>query len=54
MDRDVCAYKCSAHRGQKRSSDLLELELQSVVGHLMWVRETELKSSARTMSAHNR
>lgn len=28
----VCAYKCGAFRGQKRSSDPLELELQMVWG----------------------
>lgn len=36
-----------AHRGQKRVSDILELELWMVVGP-MWVLGTELKSSVST------
>lgn len=35
-------HGCSAYRGQKRSSEPLEMELQGVVGHLMWARGTRL------------
>lgn len=36
-----------AHRVQKRIQYPLELELQGVVNHLMWVLGTELWSSER-------
>lgn len=36
-----------AHRDRKRVSYPLELELQAVVSHLVWVRGTELESFAR-------
>lgn len=39
--------------GQKRSLDPLELELQMVVSHLMWVLQTEPRSSAEAASAMN-
>lgn len=41
----ICAYECSACRVWKRMSDLLELELQAVVSHSIWVLGTELGSS---------
>jgi len=44
---------CGAHKGQKRASDLLELELQVVVGCLMWVLGTELRSFARAANTLN-
>ena len=53
MDREVYAHERSAHRGQEKAPDLLELELQMVVSHLVWVLEIELGSSARAMSALN-
>ena len=43
----VCLVFVDAHRGQKRVSDLLELELQAVVNSPLWVLGTELWSSAR-------
>ena len=33
-------------KGQKRKSDSLELDLLAVVNHLMWVLDTEPRSSA--------
>lgn len=44
----VCAYKCSALRGQERALVLLELELQAVVSHLKCVLGMELRFSAKT------
>lgn len=38
-------------RGQKRAQDPLELESEEAVSCLMWVLETKLGSSARTMQA---
>jgi hypothetical protein len=38
-------------RGQRRISDLLELELQAIVSCLMWVLGTELGSSAGAAGA---
>jgi hypothetical protein len=38
----VCAEVC-AHRGQKRALDPLVLELQMIVGCMMWVLGTELE-----------
>jgi hypothetical protein len=38
----VCTCECSAHRGQKRALDLLELELEVIVGQRAWVPGTEL------------
>lgn len=35
------------YEGQKRVPDLLELELQTVVSHPVWVLGTELRSSVR-------
>lgn len=43
----MCTGK-GAQGGQKRVSDLLELELQTAMDHLTWVLETKLRSSART------
>lgn len=45
----VCSLKCvhvcaSVHGGQKRISDLLELELQTGVSHQTWVPGTNLPS----------
>ena len=44
---------CTALGGQKRVLDILELQLQVVVSHLMWVLETKLRSSTRTINALN-
>lgn len=44
------ACECSAHGGQKRKADPLELNLQAVVSHL-WVLGIQLRSSARASSA---
>jgi hypothetical protein len=43
----VCTYAhvCGTYRGQKRTSDSLELELQAVMSWLMWVQGTEVKPS---------
>ena len=40
----MCGYiqECSAHRVQKRALDLLELELQAVVSHIVWELEPNL------------
>lgn len=37
------------HRGPERMSGPLELELQATVSHLMWIRGSELQSSARAV-----
>lgn len=42
---------CSAHRGQKRALDSLELELHVVVSYQMWLLGTELVSSGRAARA---
>lgn len=42
-----------AHRGQKRKSDALELELQACASHLTWMLENELGSSRRAVHALN-
>lgn len=42
----VCA---SDHKRQKRVSEFLDLELQ-VVNHLVWVLDTKLAPSARTVT----
>lgn len=42
-----------AYRGQKRVSDPLELELQEVVSHLIWMLGIELRSYGRAVSALN-
>jgi hypothetical protein len=41
-------YTCvpGAHRGQKRALDTLNLKLQVIVSHLLWVLGTEPGSSA--------
>lgn len=45
----TCAYVCAgAHRGQKRASNLLEVELQEVESRPSWVLGTKLESSARS------
>lgn len=36
-----------AHRHQEKTSDLLELELQAVVGQLRWVLGTKLRPYTR-------
>lgn len=43
----VCA---SDHKSQKRVSKFLDLKLQVVVIHLVWVLNTKLASSARTVT----
>lgn len=45
-------HGCCAHRGQKRSSEPLEMELQGIVGHLMWAWRTRL--CGRAASTINR
>lgn len=44
----------STSGGQKRASDPLELELEKVVSHLIWVLATEPGSSVRGVSALKR
>jgi hypothetical protein len=44
----VCAYNCMAYvnrdpKRQKKASHLLQLELEIVVNHSIWVLGTELK-----------
>lgn len=48
-----CVYicECSAHGEQKRTFDPVELELQVVVSHPMWVLGTRLGSSSRAVCA---
>lgn len=41
-----------AHEGQK-VMDLRELEVQTVVGHLIWVLSTKLGSSGRAVNVLN-
>ena len=43
----VCACEYSAHGAPKRVEDSLELELQVLVSHPMWVVGIELISSRR-------
>lgn len=38
---EVCAHECSAHRGQKRALDPLELEFHAVMSCLIGVLGTE-------------
>ena len=56
----VCVCMCACvhvyigadtHRALKRAPDSLELELQVVVSHLMWVLGMESRSSARATHA---
>lgn len=47
------ASTCSAHRGQKRASDALGLELQ-MVGPYVWGLGFEPGASTRVASAVNR
>lgn len=42
-----------AYGGQKKTSDLLELELYNVVNFLMWVLVSELRGYRRAASALN-
>ena len=50
----MCAHECSVHRGQKRASDALKLELQ-VVSCQTGLLVTELRLSARAEYAlHDR
>ena len=52
--RRVCTHvSASACRIQERVLDPLELELQAVVSHLMWVLRTELGSSPRVLCVLN-
>jgi len=39
-----------AYRDQKRALDTLELDLQAVVSHPVWMLGTELGYTARTVS----
>lgn len=43
----VCTQSTGAYRGQKRVSDIRELELQAVVSSPMWVLESKLRSSKK-------
>lgn len=47
----MCVYVCSlefdVHRGQKRTLNPLELELETVMSHPVWVLEIKLGSFAR-------
>lgn len=43
-----------AYKGQERTSESLELELQMVVSHLIWIPRCIHKSSARAEDALNR
>ena len=51
----VCACDCSCLKSPKegRVLDLLELELQTGVSHLIWVLETEVGSSGRIANTPN-
>lgn len=52
MSACVCAlHTCSAHRSQRRESDSLNLELQMVVTHHIWVLEIEHQSFGNIISA---
>lgn len=42
-------HMCSAHEGQKRVSDHMELELQMVISFLVLFLETELQSSGKAV-----
>ena len=39
----TCVF-AGTHRGQKTTLDLLEVELQATVSHLIWVLGTKIKS----------
>lgn len=42
----MCAFVCvDAYGGPNRVSDLLKLELQTVVNHLKWILRTKLSKS---------
>ena len=47
---EVHAHACSALRAWRKTLDTLQLELQAVVGHLMWVLGTELGFPGRAAS----
>lgn len=50
----MCAFVCvDAYGGPNRVSDLLKLELQTVVNHLKWILRTKLEFSARTSTILN-
>lgn len=49
----VCHMYAGACGSQRKVSDFLELELQEVVGHPMWVLGTKSRSSAREVSVHD-
>lgn len=49
----VCVHEESAHRGQKRVSDPLTLELESVRSLMMWVLEIEHRFSRRAACTLN-
>lgn len=54
----ICVHACQyvyhvhlgAHEGQKRAWESLELELQEVVNHPVWILGIESQSSARVAS----
>lgn len=43
----ICAHECSSLRGQKRASDIPELEFQVVVNRPKWVLGIEFGFSGR-------
>lgn len=47
----VCAHRVSAvsHRGQKMGLGILELELQVVMSHMMWVLRAKPRSPERAV-----
>lgn len=47
--RDYMCRTAGAWGGQTRASDTLEVELQAVVSHLLWVLAPELGSFARAV-----
>jgi hypothetical protein len=49
----VCAHECSTHRGPKRMSDPLKLELKVAMRRFIWVLGTEPGSSGRAVRAGN-
>lgn len=50
----VCAYMCLQVPTEARGIALLELELQGLVGHLMWVLGIQPLVSVRAMRSRKR
>lgn len=51
MRARVCNIHAVTHRVQRRKTDTLELELQAIVSHVVWVLRPELYSSEKAPSA---